>query len=105
MATNDPLKKLPAAFYATVGGNEPVKDWLRALTLADRKIVSQDIAKVEYGWPVGMPVCRSLGNGLWEVRSTFEDGRIARVLWIAVCGRLVLLLGFHYSTQRLPQSE
>ncbi len=24
---------------------------------------------MEFGWPVGMPYCRPLRNGLWEVRS------------------------------------
>jgi hypothetical protein len=63
------IKKLPAVFYSTAAGNEPVREWLKTLDAADRKIVGQDIAIAEFGWPVGMPVCRSLGNGLYEIRS------------------------------------
>jgi hypothetical protein len=36
---------------------------------ADRRTVGQHIATAEFGWPVGMPVCRSLGKGLYEIRS------------------------------------
>jgi hypothetical protein len=51
------LKKLPAAFYCTASGNEPVREWLKGLEEADRRTVGQDIATAEFGWPVGMPVC------------------------------------------------
>ena len=63
------LKKLPAAFYSTPGGNEPVREWLLDLDTESRRIVGKDIATVEYGWPVGMPLTKSLGGGLLEVRS------------------------------------
>jgi antitoxin HicB len=36
--------------------------------------------RVQFRWPVGMPLCRSLGQGLWEVRSDLTSNRIARVL-------------------------
>jgi hypothetical protein len=56
------VKKLPAAFYCTASGNEPVREWLQSLETADRRIIGQDIATAEFGWPVGMPVCRSLAR-------------------------------------------
>ncbi len=31
------------------------------------------------GWPLGMPLVKSLGGGLWEARSSFPGG-IARVI-------------------------
>ncbi len=52
------LKKLPAAFYGTAGGNEPVREWLKGLNDEDRRAIGQDIATAEFGWPVGMPLCR-----------------------------------------------
>ena len=67
-------KVLDARFYRTAAGNEPVRDWLKGLSPADRRVVGYDIGLVEDGWPVGMPVCRSLGGGLWEVRSDISDG-------------------------------
>jgi hypothetical protein len=44
----------------------------------DRKIIGEDIKDVEFAWLIGMPLCRPLGGGLWEVRSTLTQGRIAR---------------------------
>ena len=65
----------------------------------------QDIATVEYGWPVGMPACRSLGQGLWEVRSTLPGNRIARVIFCIAHGHMVLLHGFIKKTQKIPDED
>jgi hypothetical protein len=59
-------KRIPAFFYQSASGGEPVRDWLKTLDEEDRKTVGEDIATVEFGWPVGMPTCKSLGGGLWE---------------------------------------
>jgi hypothetical protein len=53
-------------------GNRPVREWILGLSWEDRKLVGRDIQKVEFGWPLGMPYCRSLGDGLWEVRSNLK---------------------------------
>lgn len=98
-------KKLPAYFYASPGGNEPVREWLKATPAQDRKTIGLDIATVEYGWPVGMPLCRSLGNGLWEVRSGIGDGKIARVIFCTAGSRMVLLHGFVKKTQKTPARD
>lgn len=99
------LKKLPAAFYQSPGGAEPVRDWLRTLSPEDRRIVGQDVGTVEFGWPVGMPVCRSLGDGLWEVRSHLTGGKIGRIVFCSAEGRMVLLHGFVKKTQKTPDKE
>jgi phage-related protein len=99
------VKRLPAAFYQLPSGREPVREWLRALGRDDRKIVGEDIKDVEFSWPIGMPVCRSLGKGLWEVRSDLTHGRIARVLFCIQDGRMVLLHGFIKKTQKTPAAE
>lgn len=67
-------KKVPAVFYRTSMGTEPVRDWIKGLSATDRKIIGEDIATVERGWPIGMPVCRPLSKGLWEVRSSITGG-------------------------------
>lgn len=66
-----------------------------ALEEADRRIVGEDIATVEFGWPVGMPTCRSLGGGLWEVRSTIKEGRVELRVYFAVDDERALLLHGH----------
>ncbi len=60
------MKRLPAAFYQTSAGAQPVRDWLRGLSTQDRKAIGDDIRTVEFGWPIGMPTCRPMGDGLFE---------------------------------------
>ena len=79
--------------------------WVLGLSLEDRKLVGRDIQKVEFGWPLGMPYCRSLGNGLWEVRSDLTDGKIARVIFCVARERMVLLHGFVKKTQKTPAQD
>ena len=98
------MKRLPAVFYALPTGSEPVREWLRGLDRADRKIIGEDIKDVEFAWPIGMPLCRALGQGLWEVRSDLPQGRIARMLFCVQAGRMVLLHGFIKKTQKTPAS-
>jgi phage-related protein len=102
---SEDLKKLPAAFYRTANGTEPVREWLRGLSAEDRKAIGQDIALVEYAWPIGMPTCRPLGAGLFEVRSNLSGGRSARVLFCPTDGCLVLLHGFIKRTQKTLASD
>lgn len=99
------MKRLPAAFYQLASGREPVREWLKLLPEADRKIVGEDIKDVEFSWPIGMPLCRALGKGLWEVRSELSGGRIARVIFCVHDGRMVLLHAFIKKTQKTPPAE
>jgi len=99
------VKRLPAAFYRLPSGREPVRDWLKALDPEDRKIIGEDIKDVEFSWPIGMPLCRALGKGLWEVRSDLRQGRIARVLFCIVESRMVLLHAFVKKTQKTPVAD
>jgi phage-related protein len=74
--------------------------------IEDRKQIGVDIKAVEFGWPIGMPVCRPLGDRLYEVRSSLTQNRIARVLfYVDVKGRMVLLHGFLKKTQKTPQAD
>jgi phage-related protein len=82
-----------------------VRDWLRSLGRDDRRIVGEDIKDVEFSWPIGMPLCRPLGDGLWEVRSDLTGNRIARVVFGIVDGRMVLLHAFIKKTRKTPDDE
>lgn len=102
----DGQKRLPARFYKNERGKEPVRDWLLALEQeGDRKTIGADIKTVEFGWPIGMPTCRSLGGGLWEVRSDISGRRIARVLFSEVRGQMLLLHAFIKKTKAIPKKE
>jgi phage-related protein len=100
-------KRVPASFYRTDSGNEPVREWLRSLEPENRKAIGDDIQTLEFGWPVGMPVCRPMSGhrGLWEVRSGLPGGRIARVLFCIAAGRIVLLHGFVKKAQKTPKPD
>ena len=56
--------KLEALFFKTDQGNEPVSEWLLSLPRVERKIIGSDVLKVQYCWPIGMPLVGNLGNGL-----------------------------------------
>jgi phage-related protein len=99
------VKRLPANFYALGSGREPVREWLKKLDVEDRKLIGEDIKDVEFSWPIGMPLCRSLGAGLWEVRSQLSGGRIARIIFCVHQGRMVLLHGFMKKTQKTQPRE
>jgi phage-related protein len=97
-------KKISAFFFRTEAGAEPVRVWLKSLDKADRLRIGADILTVEQGWPIGMPVCRPLGQGLHEVRTTL-DNRIARVLFGIAGNEMVLLHGFIKKSQKTPKAE
>jgi phage-related protein len=99
-------KRVPAIFFRTDAGGEPVRDWLKEQTKGDRKLIGEDIKTVEIGWPIGMPVCRLMGDGLHEVRTRLANNRIARVLfYIDAKRRMVLLHGFIKKTPKTPEAD
>jgi phage-related protein len=103
--TIDRSKKITARFYLTATGGKPVREWLLELSRDDRRIIGKDIQKVEFGWPIGMPYCRSIQADLWEIRSSLLGGRIARVIFCIVGGEMVLLHGFEKKTQKTPAHD
>jgi phage-related protein len=95
---------LECRFYRTPTGNEPVRDWLKALTPAVRKEIGADIGQVQWSWPIGKPLVDGFGAGLFEVR-TSSDGSIYRVLFCLDGAAMVLLHGFHKKTQKTPKAD
>lgn len=95
---------LQVRFFRTAPGNEPVRDWLKALGPLDRKAIGGDIKTVQFGWPLGMPIVRKLAPDLWEVRSHITDG-IARTLFTVKNQTMVLLHGFVKKSQKTPATE
>lgn len=99
------MKRVQARFFRTRQGREPVRDWLLELAAADRKRVGEEIKDVEFSWPIGMPLCRHLGDGLWEVRCSLSARRIARVLFCLRGDTMLLLHAFMKTTQKTPQHD
>ncbi len=84
-----------------------MRDWLKGLPSSeDRKRIGEDIKAAEFGWPIGMPVTKPLGDGIYEVRTTLAQNRIARVLfYIDKKRQMVLLYGFIKKTEKTPDQD
>lgn len=95
---------LTVQFYKESNGNEPVRDWLQTLPKPVKVIVGEDISKVQYRWPLGMPLVRGLGERMYEVRSHIPNG-IIRILFIVHDKTMVLLHGFIKKTEQLPLQD
>jgi phage-related protein len=52
-----------------------------------------------------MPLCRSLGGGLWEVRTTLPSRRIASLLFFVDEGRIGVVHGFIKKAQKTPAAD
>ena len=98
-------KKILAKFYQSTNGNEPVREWLLKLDEKNRKTIGKDVQKVELGWPIGMPYCRPLKDGLYEVRSNISSQRIARIIFFIKTNEMILLHGFIKKSQKTPKPD
>jgi|SRR5215469_5444111 len=102
---NDHALEVPVRFYRNEMGTEPVLEWLRGLERGDRRAIGMDLMRVQFGWPIGMPLVRSLKDGLWEVRSMLPSNRIARLILCFHQGTLVVLHGFIKKTRKTPAED
>ena len=98
------MKVISVKFYRSGNGNEPVREWLLDLPESERRAIGAQIKTIEFGWPIGMPLVKSLGDGLWEVRVTFVT-RIARVIFTMNGADMVLLHGFIKKSQKTPKAD
>jgi phage-related protein len=106
MVAGEPLpKKIPLVFYRTLAGSEPVREWLRNLPQEERHAIGRDLLRAQWRWPVGMPLCRAMGGGLWEIRTDLPTRRTARVLICLYEDHLVALHGFIKKTRAAPDAE
>ena len=104
MVGEGPLE-IPVRFYRTASGREPVREWLRHLQKEERRVIGLDLMKVQFGWPIGMPLVRSMKDGLWEVRSTLPSRKIARVILCFWDGKIVALHAFIKKSQKTPHED
>jgi phage-related protein len=99
------LEPIPLAFWRSAAGREPFREWLNELPREDKRIIGRDIAKVQFGWPMGLPLCRPLSGGLWEVRSALPSKRQARVFFGFYDGILIALHAIIKKAQKTPAKE
>lgn len=68
-------------------------------------MIGTDLATVQLGWPIGMPLCRPLGQGLWEVLSALPSRRVARLLFFVHEDRIGVVHGFIKKAQKTPADD
>jgi len=105
MKENPRPLRIPLIFYRLESGNEPVREWLLELPEAERQAIGKDLLRAQWRWPVGMPLCRPMRDGLWEIRTDLPTKRMARVLICLCRGHLVALHGFIKKTRTTPDSD
>jgi phage-related protein len=101
MTENPPPQKVPLIFFRSGRGTEPVREWLKELPEAERHAVGKDLLRAQWRWPAGMPLCRPMGSGLWEIRTDYPTKRTARVM---LC-HLVALHGFIKKARATPDED
>ena len=97
--------KIPLVFFRNSEQLEPAREWLKRLPQAERRAIGKDLLRAQWRWPVGMPLCRPLGNGLWEVRTNLPTNRTSRVFLCHYHGHLVALHGFIKKSRCTPDED
>jgi len=105
MAVEKEPRKIKLVFFRNDAGAEPVREWLKEMGESDRRAIGADLLRAQWRWPTGMPLCRSMGRGLWEVRTNLLGNRTARVLICFYQGCLVALHGFIKKTRTTPVDD
>jgi phage-related protein len=105
MTDDPPPQKFPLIFFRASTGSEPVREWLKGLPGAERQAIGRDLLRAQWRWPVGMPLCRPLGGGLWEIRTDLPSKRTARVLLCLYLRHLVALHAFIKKTRATPEED
>ena len=99
------VRKIELVFYRSAAGKELVREWLGGLSPENRRAIGMDLQRVQYRWPVGMPLVRPMGKGLFEVRTGLPDKTVARILICFHGGELYALHGFVKKSQKTPTAD
>jgi phage-related protein len=91
-------------FYRSNTNKEPVRDWLKAQSQENRRIIGEDMKTVQFAYPIEMPLVRKLEPDWWEVRSHIQVG-IARTIFTVQNNQMILLHTFIKKSQKTPKSD
>lgn len=91
-------------FFKTRSETVPVLSWLRSLPKEDRAVIGEDLRVAQEGFPLGMPLCRPLGKGLFEVRSSLPSRTEARLIFFQDGKDLIVVEGFIKKTRATPNA-
>ena len=105
MADDPGPKKIPLVFFRTAVGSEPVRDWLKQLPTEERHAIGKDLLRAQWRWPIGMPLCRAMGSGLWEVRTDLPTKRTAQRLDLPLPSAAGCAARFIKKTRATPDDD
>jgi phage-related protein len=101
-----PISPFPFVFWRQpASGNEPVRKWILRLDEEDQGKIGLAMRTVQFGWPLGMPLCRPMGGGLHELRVSLEGKQEARLLFCVHDQTIVGLHAFFKTTRKTPKGE
>jgi phage-related protein len=101
-----PISPFPFVFWRQpASGNEPVRKWILRLDEEDQVKIGLAMRTVQFGWPLGMPLCRPMGGGLHELRVSLEGRQEARLLFCVRDDTIVGLHAFFKMTRKTPKGE
>ena len=94
-------------FYQTTAGTRPVLDWIKSFPKEDRKIIGTDLRTLQNEWPIGMPICKNIGQfkGCWELRTRTRRLKSLRIFFTVEDGKVVLLHGFTKKENQTASSD
>ena len=94
-------------FYSTPAGRDIVLDTIRQLSVEEKKVVGEDLKTVQIGFPMGLPLCRPLGDGLHEIRSSLPSKREFRLIFFFDRERQCLLVvhALFKKSAKLPKGD
>lgn len=94
-------------FYETGAGNEIILNFIRGFDANDKRKICEDLMTVQIGYPLGLPLCRPLGNGLSEVRISLPSKREVRLIFTfdSETQSLIVLHAFIKKTQKTPKAD
>lgn len=96
---------IPLSFWQSDTGKEPVREFLHSLPFDDKKIVGRDLSRLQFGWPIRMPLVRKLRGAIWELRCSVPSKRELRVLFTSDNYELILLHVFIKKMQKTPIAD
>ena len=99
------IRPIPLAMWSSLAGNQPARDWFKALPDEDRQKLGHDLKRLQYGWPIGMPLVKPLGGRLWELRTSLPSMREARVIFSTDDQTILVLHGFIKKSAQTPKHD
>ena len=93
-------------FFRKQNGDCPVQKYLESLNPKLRAKTLRSIMLLEeFGENLRMPISKSLGNGLFELRTVFGSDTTRVIYFFVIDNKAILTHGFTKKTQKTPPSE